>query len=188
MASCCPTSRSEQDLPWVRPPPPAPPPSPRWQSSLSVYQAREASSYSQCLLPPKHSSHSQTLALPANVSRPGHLPLLYSGWEGLMDDDRTRRSFWTGGWPNTLATNGGQAALPGHLVSSRRRRKGPLGGKRKHTASPKALLVPVVQKFHTGPYVEHLLCARPYVWCFSVLVHPFNNLRRQVTLLCLFYI
>lgn len=167
---------------------PIPLQSPQWQGSLSVYQAREASSCSQGLFPPKHSSHSQTQALPANVSRPGHSPLLCSGWEGLMDDDRTRRSFWTGGWPNTLATNAGQAALPGQLVSSRRRRKGPLEGKRKHTASPKALLVPVVQQFRTGPFVEHLLCARPYVWCLPVLVHPFNNLRRQVISLCLFYI
>lgn len=133
---------------------------------------------SQRLFPPKHSSHSQTQALPANVSRPGHSPLLCSGWEGLIDDDRTRRSFWRGRWPNTLATNGRQAALPGQLVSSKWRRKGPLEGKRKHTAAPKALLVPVVQQHHPGPFVEHLLCARPSVWCLPVLVYPFNNLRR----------
>lgn len=141
---------------------------------------RGSHSCSQCLFPPKHGSHSQTQALPANVSRPGHPPLLCSGWEGLLDDDRTRRSFWTGGRPNTLATDGGPA---GELQG-----EGPLEGKRKHTASPKALLVPVAQQDCTGLFVEHLLCARPYVWCHPVLVHPFNNLRRQVISLRLFYI
>lgn len=45
----------------------------------------------------------------------------------------------------------------------------PLEGKRKHTASPKPLLVPGFRRdpcsSHPGPFVEHLLCARPYVWC-----------------------
>lgn len=40
---------------------------------------RGSHSCSQCLFPPKHGSHSQTQALPANVSRPGHPPLLCSG-------------------------------------------------------------------------------------------------------------